>query len=215
MDREKLYGKLREHCLSQQGCYACKIARYDPNHKCGRGYSYNLHNPYAHPVSESEVLKHYNIIFGNRLREIIEKRQANITFEEAKQRSDYKFILNGIENLIEDIRNNRMKDLYENGDGHIGTAILEIGYIDIEVNIYTYAQCVIGADPYDQKPLIEYFVCIKRGESKDDWESDGYLDYDPNVDWMADNWKEQLEKDMFEALNEYVNNTAYSYNRPN
>lgn len=108
-----------------------------------------------------------------------------------------------------------MKDLYENGDGYMGVAVLETGYIDIEVNIYTHAQCVIGADPCDQRPLISYFVCIKRGDSKDDWESDGYLDRDPNINWMADDWKEQLEKDMFEALNEYVINTEYSYNKPN
>lgn len=158
-------------------------------------------------------MKNYKIVFGS-LREIIRKRKT-LTFEEAKQRSDYKFILNGIENLIEDIRNNCMKGLYEDGDGYMGVAVLEIGYIDIEVNIYTYAQCAIGADPCDQRPLINYFVCIKRGESKADWESDGYLEYEPKVNWKANNWKEQLEKDMFEALNEYVNNTDYSYNKPN
>lgn len=38
-------------------------------------------------------------------------------FSEAKQRKDYKFTLNEIEDLIEDIRNNYMKNLYENGDG--------------------------------------------------------------------------------------------------
>lgn len=32
-----------------------------------------------------------------------------MTFEEAKQRSDYNFALNGIESDIEDIRNNYMK----------------------------------------------------------------------------------------------------------
>ena len=37
-----------------------------------------------------------------------------MTFEEARQRSDYSFALNGIESDIEDIRNNYMKRLYEN-----------------------------------------------------------------------------------------------------
>ena len=32
-----------------------------------------------------------------------------MTFEEARQRSDYSFALNGIESDIEDIRNNYMK----------------------------------------------------------------------------------------------------------
>ena len=43
-------------------------------------------------------------------------------FSEAKQRKDYKFTLNEIEDLIEDIRNNYMKNLYENGDGYRGAA---------------------------------------------------------------------------------------------
>ena len=47
-------------------------------------------------------------------------------FSEAKQRKDYKFTLNEIEDLIEDIRNNYMKNLYENGDGYDGAAIYDI-----------------------------------------------------------------------------------------
>lgn len=61
-----------------------------------------------------------------------------MTFEEAKKRPDYKFVLNGIESDIEDIRNNYMKRLYENGDPERGIAILEIGYVDIEVNLMTW-----------------------------------------------------------------------------
>lgn len=60
-----------------------------------------------------------------------------MTFDEARQRSDYNFALNGIESDIEDIRNNYMKRLYENGDPERGIAILEIGYVDIEVNLMT------------------------------------------------------------------------------
>lgn len=138
-----------------------------------------------------------------------------MTFEEAKQRSDYKFTLNEIESLIDDIRNNCMKDLYENGDGYRGVAVLEIGYVDVEVNIYSYGQCVLGADSNDQTPLIDYFTCLKHGESLDDWSSDGYLDYSLNVDWSADNWEEQLERDMFTALDMYVKANNYSYDHAN
>ena len=138
-----------------------------------------------------------------------------MTFEEAKQRSDYKFTLNEIESLIDDIRNNCMKDLLENDDGYRGAAVLEIGYVDVEVNIYTYAQCVMNSDPEDQTPLIDYFTCLKHGENKDDWSSDGYQDYSLNVDWNAEDWREQLEKDMFKALDMYVNANGYSYDHAN
>lgn len=53
------------------------------------------------------------------------KETKTMTFEEAKQRSDYNFALNGIENDIEDIRNNYMKGLHENGDPERGIAILK------------------------------------------------------------------------------------------
>lgn len=135
-----------------------------------------------------------------------------MTFEEAKKRPDYKFVLNGIESDIEDIRNNCMKGLYENGDPERGIAILEIGYVDIEVNLMTYEQ--VGKHPGDKRPIIDYFACIKCGEGDNDWRSDDYVDHD-NVNWESDNWAEQLERDMFEALNKYVVQKGYSYDHAN
>ena len=137
-------------------------------------------------------------------------------FSEAKQRNDYKFTLNEIEDLIEDIRNNYMKNLYENGDGYRGAAVLELGYVDVEVNIYTEEQIARSDDRVGNKtPVIDYFTCLKHGDNKDDWESDCYLDYNLNVDWNADNWREQLERDMFAALDMYVTVNGYSYDHTN
>ena len=136
-----------------------------------------------------------------------------MTFEEAKKRPDYKFVLNGIESDIEDIRNNYMKRLYENGDPERGIAILEIGYVDIEVNLMTYEP--VGEHPGDKRPIINYFSCIKCGDNEDDWRSDDYVDHDINVNWVLDNWAEQLERDMFEALNKYVVQKGYSYDHAN
>ena len=136
-------------------------------------------------------------------------------FEEAKQRKDYKFLLNGIERSIEDIRNNYMKDMLENGEPERGCAVLKIGYADIEVNIFTCEQCMFDAEKDDKAPVIDYFTCLKRGENNDDWESDRYLDRKPNVDWHAADWKEQLERDMFEALNRYVEDNGYSFDHAN
>ena len=139
-----------------------------------------------------------------------------MTFEEAKQRNDYKYILNGIENCIEKIRNNGMDNMYENGDPQRGIAVLIIGYVDVEVNLFTEEQISRYDDQIGNKtPVIDYFVCIKYGENDDEWESDNYLDYQLQVNWNADNWAEQLEKDMFTALDEYVNKKGYSYDRVN
>lgn len=75
-------------------------------------------------------------------------------FSEAKQRNDYRFTLNEIENIIGDIRNNCMKNLYENGDGYRGVAVLEIGYVDVEVNIYTEEQVARSDDQMGIKLLL-------------------------------------------------------------
>lgn len=136
-----------------------------------------------------------------------------MTFEEARQRSDYSFALNGIESDIEDIRNNYMKRLYEYGDPERGIAILQLGYVDVEVNLMTYEQS--GKHPGDKRPIIDYFACIKWGEGNNDWRSDDYVDHDINVNWESDNWAEQLERDMFEALDKYVAENGYSYDHAN
>ena len=138
-----------------------------------------------------------------------------MTFEEAKKRTDYNFSLNGIEDIINDIRNNWIKDMEDDGEPYRGIAILEIGYIDIEVNLATYEQCIIDAKPGDKRPSMYYFTCIKHGDSDDDWESNNFVDHDINVNWESDNWAEQLERDMFEALDKYVAKKGYSYDHAN
>lgn len=136
-------------------------------------------------------------------------------YKEARKRLDYKFSAKEIECYIKDIRNNWMEDMYENGDPLRGIAVMEIGYVDIEVNLHTREQCIINAVEGDKRPVISYFACIKHGDSDNDWESDDYLDYEIKIDWNADNWKELLEKDMFEALNRYVKEKGYSYDSSN
>ena len=138
-----------------------------------------------------------------------------MNYKEARKRLDYKFSAKEIEYYIKDIRNNWMENMYENGDPLRGIAVMEIGYVDIEVNLYTKEQCIIDAAKEDKRPVISYFVCIKHGDSDNDWESDDYLDYEIKIDWNADNWEELLEKDMFEALNRYVKEKGYSYDSPN
>lgn len=94
-----------------------------------------------------------------------------MTFDEAKKLKEYNFKLNGIERLIDDIRNNYMKDMYEDGERYIGVAVLEIGYIDIEVNIMTEEQVSRKPHPGDKTPVIDYFICLKmmNGNRKDTW----------------------------------------------
>lgn len=134
-------------------------------------------------------------------------------FEEAKLRKDYKFTADEIEIYIDQIRKQKLDGFEENGDGARGIAVLEVGYVDIEVNMYSRAQVILRADKDDMTPVIDYFCCIKVNE--EDWESDDYADYSLDVDWNTDNWKEQLEKDMFKALNMYVNANDLSYDKPN
>ena len=139
------------------------------------------------------------------------------SFEEAKQREDYFFTLNGIEDLIPGIRKNWMEAMDEDSVPYNGCAVLTIGYVDIEVNVHTEEQIARNnCQPGNKTPVVDYFTCRKIGRSPDDWESDRYLDeYPLQVDWNADNWAEQLEKDMFKALDQYVSKENVSYNHPN
>lgn len=89
-----------------------------------------------------------------------------MTFEEAKQRPDYCFRLNGIQLLIRDIREEHLEIDLDNGP-LIGKAVLEIGYVDIEVNISVLG--MFGEMPA-YKPIIEYFMCFK---TENDWEPIG------------------------------------------
>ena len=131
-----------------------------------------------------------------------------MTFEEARKRPDYCFRLNGIQLLIRDIREEHLEIDLDNGP-LIGEAVLEIGYVDIEVNISVNG---MFSETPTYKPIIEYFMCVK---TEDDWESIGYLGIEADVDWWSNRWKEELEEDMFLALNEYVESAGLSYDRPN
>lgn len=131
-----------------------------------------------------------------------------MTFEEAKQRSDYCFRLNGIQLLIRNIREEHLEIDLDNGL-LIGEAVLEIGYVDIEVNISVNG---MFSETPTYKPIIEYFMCVK---TEDDWEGIGYLGIEADVDWWSNRWKEELEKDMFLVLDTFVRLGMLNYNRPN
>lgn len=134
-----------------------------------------------------------------------------MTFEEARRRPDYCFRLNGIQLLIRDIREEHLEIDLDNGP-LIGEAVLEIGYVDIEVNISILGMFGMFNGTPTYKPIIEYFICIK---TKDDWESIGYIGTEADVDWWSNRWKEELEEDMFLVLNEYVESAGLSYDEPN
>lgn len=139
-----------------------------------------------------------------------------MTFEQAKLRNDYSFSTYEIEGVLSEIRNNHMDSLWENGDQIRGAAVLEIGYVDIEVNICTKEQCGLCVPDEERKePVIDYFTCLKRGDTEDSWDSDDYLERPVRVDWNAADWKEQLEEDMFLALDMYVKQNKYNYDAPN
>ena len=144
-----------------------------------------------------------------------------MTFEEAKERSDYKFRGDYAAHYLPDLIKSMTQSDYENyfseeyGDGgaQFGIAMLEIGYIDIELNLTEYG--------------VEYFICTKGKDG--DWESVGYvtdmaaandietasLDWLCGVDFGSAEWKDELEQDMFRVLNEVVEKMGYKYDEAN
>ena len=85
-------------------------------------------------------------------------------------------------------------------------AMLELGYLDIELNI----NCLEEENDRiaEATPTLDYFICVKCGDTTDpwDWESWGYADDligddgQAHVDWSADDWQDQLFDDMLKSL---------------
>lgn len=95
-----------------------------------------------------------------------------------------------------------------------GLAVLEMGYLDIELNI-----CLSDKEGIDLEPA--YYICKKCGENYNDWEDVGYADEvlppeecAPDVDWTVD-YKVQLREDMERVLNLYAEKTGLYFDRPN
>ena len=137
-----------------------------------------------------------------------------MTFEEARKRKDYRFELNGIEKAIDGIREGRLDGFTEGADPLRGAVIMEIGYVDIKVNVFSEAQVTTEEEKRnDLTPVIDYFICVKNAD--EEWVSDGYLDRKVQVDWNSPDWEKLLEKDMFSALDQYVKEKGYHYDRGN
>ena len=87
-----------------------------------------------------------------------------------------------------------------------GIAMLELCYLDIELNINALEDEDDNIE--EATPACDYFICIKCGDTEDpwEWESFGYADDyigdlgHAEVDWSAENWKELLFKDMLVSL---------------
>lgn len=144
-----------------------------------------------------------------------------MTFEEARKRPDYQF-KNQLAFLRKQIVAGNLEAMDADSDPIIGAAVLEIGFVDIELNLAVRAM-FDDADHGDKTPVPEYFCCIKFGLNDSEWDCDGHIPDETNhaeqaqvkVDWTADDWEDQLERDMFETLNWYVELKGYSYDSPN
>lgn len=90
-----------------------------------------------------------------------------MNYEEAKQRSDYKFSVNIPEYLLAELKADWLNSFCENGDPERGAAVLEIGYVDIELNIFAENQVARMSDSENHRPVLNYFCCIKHGDKDD------------------------------------------------
>ena len=148
-----------------------------------------------------------------------------------KKMNNYNFTMNWYDGLTEKIflnamRNNNASNIFEydkkygecyclieeNKDEpeYRAIAILENGYVDIEANFFMNK---------NYEPVIDFCICVKYSEQVEDWGTDGfYHDVVCNdillTDFTKDNWKEQLEKEMFDKLDKYCKVKGYDYTKP-
>ena len=138
------------------------------------------------------------------------------------------------EKFLKAMRTNDASDLFVYGDNYCtirdpdtgedtgdssfrGLFVFEFGYVDIEL-------CLCGK--YDKeaktiRPVIYYDTNVKKGDSLWDWECDYYLnsilpeeEAKCNVDFNAEDWDEQMEKDMKEKFFAYCKARKYNYLYP-
>lgn len=94
-------------------------------------------------------------------------------------------------------------------------AKLELGYVDIELNLETSGWHEYGDECV---PSLRYFICVDTGETcgnawfdVDSWVSYDYADSrlpdedaNANIDWAAEDWEELLFQDMLDSLLKFV-----------
>lgn len=131
----------------------------------------------------------------------------------------YIFTTEGLTDSVAKMLANRKNELTARQKGELmngvfrGLAILEYPTIDIELNVWD--TILYGED--DDKIIPEYYVCVKGVThwGGEEWSSDDTADWDVNVDFSAPNWREQLEKDMHDALLDHAERYGYSLTEPN
>lgn len=129
-----------------------------------------------------------------------------------------KFWCDHVEFWLDEIRNGKLSEWDPvNGTFHICLAMLEYDWIDIELNLQSGCN---GYDGYTNQAELSYFCCVKgiRDNKTEDWSDAGYLDdygYEVEVDWNADDWPEQLKRDMAAKLKEFAERFGLHYDKPN
>lgn len=136
-----------------------------------------------------------------------------------RKSSLYYFSVNDLndEDLRKQIKAGWLDNFIANGDPIRGAAVLEIGHLDVEVNIYARCQTSILLEEQDDKTAdVSLFTCVKHGEDDDSWESDDYItnDFSREIDWLASDWEEQLEYYMFCELEKYRKSKGLDYAKP-
>lgn len=139
------------------------------------------------------------------LKRYIQLHHIPESIDVAKKDYPYKFSTEWMDIYLPLIRKGHL----ENTGYCFGAAVLEIGNIDVELNILAEGDVLDDADPDIDIPVIDYFCCYKTESGE--WISDSYIELPVEVNWNSDNWREQLEKDMFNKLRLYAIKKGYNY----
>lgn len=147
----------------------------------------------------------------------------SMTLTDLKKREDYHFQVDPA--YLTELRSGTFPDFTEydaeNGRFEKNVAMLEIGYLDIELNVST--ESAYDGSGYINKVVPSYFLCAKGdpgpGASDDwKWSEVGYMDdlgYDTEVNWNAYNWEKLLEKDMLKKMRDFAKKYGLSFDQPN
>lgn len=95
-------------------------------------------------------------------------------------------------------------------------AVIEFPCVDIELEMWTAGGYYFDeATADDDEISLAYVVCKKFGDGAYDWDTDDFVQKHITVDFSSPTWEDELEQDMLETLDKYVEEHGYSYTEVN
>ena len=140
-----------------------------------------------------------------------------MTVSDVMARPDYGFQINSVldfQAFLKTMRSGNMEAISSvnpMGDGdYVHVATVEVGSVCADIDLYYYIEYAGG--PEEQVPDLSSYVFLR---TDDGWESYDYMPFNFRrfVDWRADDWMEQLQKEVVRVMISMANENEWDFDK--